>query len=156
MAFWKNEKRVLGPLAAKENAPYRNCGGRFFRVAGWRGVFAQSVTSAATPASVQFSKPQSADPFAETFHAVERNQRSRSSALLARLIIGKARADWTLQQGFLCVDIAARFCGRGYETRNRDLRYDPARRQPGRGGEFFCDGQTPHRRQTGCVRDSLY
>src|SRR3989454_9397792 len=46
MAFWKNEKRVLGPLAAKENAPYRNCGGRFFRVAGWRGVFAQSVTSA--------------------------------------------------------------------------------------------------------------
>src|SRR5213592_4263727 len=48
MAFWKNEKRVLGPLAAKENAPYRNCGGRFSRVAGWRGVFAQSVTSAAT------------------------------------------------------------------------------------------------------------
>src|SRR5437870_6475806 len=42
MAFWKNEKRVLGPLAAKENAPYRNCGGRFSRVAGWRGVFAQS------------------------------------------------------------------------------------------------------------------
>src|SRR5207245_6389786 len=51
MAFWKNEKRVLGPLAAKENAPYRNCGGRFSRVAGWRGVFAQSVTSAATPFS---------------------------------------------------------------------------------------------------------
>ena len=48
MAFWKNEKRVLGPLAAKENAPYRNCGGRFSRVAGWRGVFAQSVTLAAT------------------------------------------------------------------------------------------------------------
>src|SRR5437870_9903843 len=48
MAFWKNEKGVLGPLAAKENAPYRNCGGRFSRVAGWRGVFAQSVTSAAT------------------------------------------------------------------------------------------------------------
>ncbi len=46
MAFWKNEKRVLGPLAAKENAPYRNCGGRFFRVAGWRGVFAQSGQSA--------------------------------------------------------------------------------------------------------------
>src|SRR5437870_11198945 len=42
MAFWKNEKGVLGPLAAKENAPYRNCGGRFSRVAGWRGVFAQS------------------------------------------------------------------------------------------------------------------
>src|SRR5947208_16409221 len=48
MAFWKNEKGVLGPLAAKENAPYRNCGGRFFRVAGWRGVFAQSGQSALT------------------------------------------------------------------------------------------------------------
>src|SRR5438445_7907174 len=57
MAFWKNEKGVLGPLAAKENAPYRNCGGRFSRVAGWRGVFAQSVTSAATP---QFSDRLSA------------------------------------------------------------------------------------------------
>src|SRR5437667_7679797 len=53
MAFWKNEKRVLGPLAAKENAPYRNCGGRFSRVAGWRGVFAQSVTSAATTLQVR-------------------------------------------------------------------------------------------------------
>src|SRR5438445_6106915 len=49
MAFWKNEKRVLGPLAAKENAPYRNCGGRFSRVAGWRGVFAQSGEEADKP-----------------------------------------------------------------------------------------------------------
>src|SRR5438445_8350277 len=51
MAFWKNEKRVLGPLAAKENAPYRNCGGRFSRVAGWRGVFAQSGKAADTALS---------------------------------------------------------------------------------------------------------
>src|SRR5438445_9367294 len=52
MAFWKNEKRVLGPLAAKENAPYRNCGGRFSRVAGWRGVFAQSGNEADFPGNL--------------------------------------------------------------------------------------------------------
>src|SRR5438445_10054615 len=58
MAFWKNEKGVLGPLAAKENAPYRNCGGRFSRVAGWRGVFAQSVTSAATSWGLSLTSDQ--------------------------------------------------------------------------------------------------
>ena len=38
-----NEKRVVGPLAEKENAPYRNCGGRFFAASVRSRVFTQSV-----------------------------------------------------------------------------------------------------------------
>src|SRR5437870_3009930 len=58
MAFWKNEKRVLGPLAAKENAPYRNCGGRFSRVAGWRGVFAQSGKRGGKSGNLRGNRPR--------------------------------------------------------------------------------------------------
>ena len=41
--FLQNEKGVVGTLAARQNAPYRICGGRFFGAERRRGVFTQSV-----------------------------------------------------------------------------------------------------------------
>ncbi len=44
--FLQNEKGVVGTLAARQNAPYRICGGRFFGAERGRGVFTQSVKAA--------------------------------------------------------------------------------------------------------------
>ena len=61
--FLQNEKGGVGTLAARQNAPYRICGGRFFVAEHRRGVFTQSVKAALrSPSRHRYGSDSSSRP----------------------------------------------------------------------------------------------
>ena len=61
--FLQNEKGVVGTLAARQNAPYRICGGRFFGAEHRRGVFTQPVKAVLRSLSLHRSGLITPHPF---------------------------------------------------------------------------------------------